>query len=330
MVSPVGDPSQLKLKESVMARVSLQVQDSKTTTVSYSLTSGSLPTGMSLNSSTGVISGTPSTTGYNVSGVTSTFDITATSSTGNATVKTFTITRFWNDGTTASRAAESGANVLSYNPSATAGYYYFKNSDNQVERLYYDSGYVLVASNNASEGIIDGSTNRYKPRYYLNRDGDNPLGIPDPNKDYIIGSFIDTFTFTSVRVFGFGWNSTNGSTSYTSPGTTIDCRWNLATTGFNRYLEVTPRASVTITGTGSLSSSAAYFVLDGIRADYAQGGFTANNNQTTIGGVGVQGATGDPTTGCYLGHGTDEGQYEGWYNSANTSANCQGYTTWVK
>ena len=89
-------------------------------------------------------------------------------------------------------------------------------------------------------------------------------------------------------------------------------------------------ANVTITGTGSLSSLAAYFVLDGIRADYVNGGFTANNNQTTIGGVGVQGATGDPTTGCYLGHGVDEGQYEGWYNSSNTAGNCQGYTTWVK
>ncbi len=313
-----------------MARVNLTTTTAPGITVSYTVTSGSLPSGMALNASTGVISGTPSTSGYNISGVTNTFDITATNSLGNATVKTFSITRRWLDGSTTTQAAVSSASLLSYNPSAPAGYYYFKNSDNQVERLYYDSGYVLVSSNNASEVVIDTSTNRYKPRFYLNRDGDDPLGIPDPNKDYIIGRFLDTFTFSSVRVFGFGWNSTNGSTSYTSPGTTIDCRWDLTTSGFNRYTEVIPRASVTITGTGSLSSSAAYFVLDGIRADYINGGFSANNNQTTIGGVGVQGATGDPTTGCYLGHGTDEGQYEGWYNSANTAANCQGYTTWVK
>ena len=313
-----------------MATVTLTTSNPNTVTTTYAVTSGSLPGGMTLNTSTGVISGTPSTTGYNVSGVASTFNITATNSLGSSTVKSFTITRFWNDGTTSTRPAASGADILSYNPSATAGYYYFKNSDNQVERLYYDSGYVLVASNNASESVLDSGTNRYNARFYLNRDGNTAIGIPDPNKDYIIGNFLDTFTFTSVRVFGFGWNSTNGSTTYASPGTTIDCRWNLTTTGFNRYTEVVARASVTVTGTGSLSTNAAYFVLDGIRADYVNGGFTANNNQITIGGVGVQGATGDPTTGCYLGHGTDEGQYEGWYNSANTNANCQGYTTWVK
>ncbi len=36
--------------------------------------------------------------------------------------------------------------------------------------------------------------------------------------------------------------------------------------------------------------------------------------------VGVQGATGDPTTGCYLGHGNTEGQYEGWYNSSRSDS----------
>lgn len=313
-----------------MSSVTITTSNPTTVTTTYAVTSGSLPSGMSLDTSTGIISGTPSTAGYSAGGVASTFDITATNSIGSATVKSFTITRRWNDGSSATYAAESGASVLSYNPSATAGYYYFKNTDNQIQSLYYDSGYVLVASNNASENKIDNGTTRLHPRFYLNRDGDTTFGIPDPNKDYIIGRFLDTFTFSSVRVFGFGWNSTNGSTSYSSPGTTIDCRWNLTTTGFSRYTEVVARASVTITGTGSLSTSAAYFVLDGIRADYNNGGFTANNNQTTVGGVGVQGATGDPTTGCYLGHGTDEGQYEGWYNSAGTNANCQGYTTWVK
>lgn len=109
-----------------MARVNLQIQDSKTTTTTYSVSSGTLPTGMSLDSSTGVISGTPDTTGYNVSGVASTFDITATNSVGSSTVKSFTITRLWADGTTPARAAVSADSILSFNPSAASGQYYLK------------------------------------------------------------------------------------------------------------------------------------------------------------------------------------------------------------
>lgn len=106
-----------------MARVSLQVQDSKTTTVSYSVTSGSLPTGMSLNSSTGVISGTPDTTGYNVNGVTSTFSITATNNLGSPTVKSFTITRLWADGSNRNQAAVSAQAIRSLGITTDGNYW---------------------------------------------------------------------------------------------------------------------------------------------------------------------------------------------------------------
>jgi len=135
-----------------MARVNLQVQDNKTTTVSYSLTSGSLPTGMSLNTSTGVISGTPSTTGYNVSGVTSTFDITATSSTGNATVSTFNITRFWNDGTTVSKAGRSAYQILTDTGITTNGNYYI-NINSEPRLVFCDmstdgGGWMRIVNGN--------------------------------------------------------------------------------------------------------------------------------------------------------------------------------------
>ena len=58
-------------------------------TISYSLSSGSLPTGMSLNSSTGVISGTASAV---VSDTTFNFDITATDNAGNTSSRSFSIT----------------------------------------------------------------------------------------------------------------------------------------------------------------------------------------------------------------------------------------------
>lgn len=109
-----------------MARVTIPISSPTTVSTTFSVSSGSLPTGMSLDSSTGVISGTPSTVGYNVAGVASTFDITATNSVGSATVKSFTITRLWADGTTAARAATSADAILAINPSATSGRYYLK------------------------------------------------------------------------------------------------------------------------------------------------------------------------------------------------------------
>ena len=70
--------------------------------------------------------------------------------------------------------------------------------------------------------------------------------------------------------------------------------------------------------------------VDGIQADYNNGGFAANTNQTTIGMVGVAASDGDPDSGCYMGHGSSEGHFEGWYDSGGGSADCQGYTTWVR
>jgi len=55
--------------------------------ISYSVTSGSLPTGLSLNSSTGVISGTNGAT----ASTTSSFTITATDTEGGSTARAFTI-----------------------------------------------------------------------------------------------------------------------------------------------------------------------------------------------------------------------------------------------
>jgi mucin-19 len=56
---------------------------------SYAITSGAVPTGMSFNTSTAAITGTPSAVGSNT---TSTFTVRATDNAGNTTDRTFTIT----------------------------------------------------------------------------------------------------------------------------------------------------------------------------------------------------------------------------------------------
>lgn len=98
-----------------------------TNTATYAVTSGTLPTGLTLNSSTGIISGTPSTTGYNVSGVTTTVTITATNTiTGNATAKAFNILRKWYDGTSEASAASSANYIKNLTATSTNGYYWIK------------------------------------------------------------------------------------------------------------------------------------------------------------------------------------------------------------
>jgi hypothetical protein len=66
--------------------VTLEATDADGTTVGYAVTTGSLPTGLSLNGSTGVISGTPTTV------ESQTFTVTATDAGGNSSVREFSLT----------------------------------------------------------------------------------------------------------------------------------------------------------------------------------------------------------------------------------------------
>jgi hypothetical protein len=105
------------------AAASIQLQASDPLTVTYSLTSGTLPSGMSLNASTGVISGTPSTSSYNVNGVASPVTITATNSLSNATPKALTITRKWYDGSNSLSAATSAQSIRSLGITTDGNYW---------------------------------------------------------------------------------------------------------------------------------------------------------------------------------------------------------------
>jgi len=235
---------------------------------------------------------------------------------------------------TSANPATSGSALYSYNASLPDGLYWFKNSNGSLMQTWVDmtnGGWVLVASNSASSSTIPSGDGRNNIQYALNRNGASSLGTPSPNDDWIIGTWLDTFTFSSARLVAYGRGSTNGSTSWTSKGTFIDSRFNLTTSGTSRYTEVITLGNVTTTGNSSVSSLAAYWVLDGIRADFNNGGsVNANSQQTTIGIVGVASSSGSPESGCYTGHGQNEGNFEGWYDNSNNAADCQGYTTWVK
>ena len=110
-----------------MAQIRLTTTTPNNDSVTYAVTSGSLPPGMSLNTSTGVISGTPSTASYNASGVTSTVTITATNATtGNSSPQTFSITRRWKDGSSRTYAATSAQDIKDITGTTTDGDYWLQ------------------------------------------------------------------------------------------------------------------------------------------------------------------------------------------------------------
>lgn len=92
-------------EDQAMSTIQLTAVDPEGETVSYSITSGALPTGVSLSTS-GAITGTPNVNDtYNSSGVTHNFTVTADDGTGNTVARAFNILRKWQDGSTSALAA---------------------------------------------------------------------------------------------------------------------------------------------------------------------------------------------------------------------------------
>lgn len=251
--------------------------------------------------------------------------------------------------------AMSGVGLYNYNPYLPAGVYWFINNLGLMQQLYCDvpnGGWILASSNSLDDRTandinresniaIPGGTSRRSTKFFLNRQGSdgNVIGYPDPNREYMIGGFIDDMNFSEARIFGWGWNdSANTSATYSNPSNLLEATWSLpGTTYATNKSSITPVADVTITtsytastGGNGYNTSANYFIIDGIFMDYNVSGFDANANQTTIGAAGVGSANGDPRNGTLIGHGASEGSYEGWYDGAVGAKDSRGYTTWFK
>jgi len=214
--------------------------------------------------------------------------------------------------------------------SLSTGLHWFQNASGQAQELYYDSadgGWIMVSSNNANSTTIPSGNDRRNLAYTIRRNGTmGALGTASPDSDYLIGGWVDNFSWTRARLVGFGRGSTNGTYSWSNLGTYIVCQAN-----FSGWTTVQTLSNISVSGNSSVyTQNTGYWTVDGIQADYDNGGFAANSNQTTIGMVGVAASDGDPDSGCYMGHGTSEGHYEGWYDSGGGSADCQGYTTWLR
>lgn len=71
--------------------IPLIVTTPKSTTVTYSVTTGALPAGLTLGSTTGIISGTPTSVAYGSGVYSASFTVTATNNLGNTSAKSFTL-----------------------------------------------------------------------------------------------------------------------------------------------------------------------------------------------------------------------------------------------
>lgn len=110
-------------------------------TPTFNLASGSLPTGLSLDSATGEISGTQAvTTPGTDNAVTFTIEMTNTVNPGLTRSREITIIESWRDGSSRERAAPNGQYLASnYAATTTTGIYWIKNSNMpEALQMYVD------------------------------------------------------------------------------------------------------------------------------------------------------------------------------------------------
>lgn len=100
-----------------LSSVSVSATDPEGGSVTYSLDSGSLPTGLTINSD-GTITGTPSGGTYASGGESFTPTISATDG-SNSVNRTFNIVRKWYDGTTEAQANTSAADIITHTGSSS-------------------------------------------------------------------------------------------------------------------------------------------------------------------------------------------------------------------
>ena len=141
----------------------VSASDPDGTTITYSITSGALPTNVTLNSSNGQISGNP----QNVSGSTTfTFEVTAASNT-QSVPRTFSIiVNPAPDGTSSSRAASSAVAIKNLTSTTTNGLYWINIPTVGVTQVFCDmntngGGWMhvgTISDNNEARGYVTGTS----------------------------------------------------------------------------------------------------------------------------------------------------------------------------
>jgi len=139
-----------------ISTITTSATDTDGDTIVYSVQSGTLPTGLSLNSSTGAITGTPNVNDtYASGGVTHNFTLRATANSKTAD-RAFSILRKWKDGSTQALAAQYGSEVIDIRGgSFTAGKYWLTGltaSALTAQEVYVDTDGFMLFYRHAGTG----------------------------------------------------------------------------------------------------------------------------------------------------------------------------------
>ena len=221
----------------VTARVSnytqLEVTDPDNGTVTYSVTSGDLPTGISL-SETGVLSGVARLSSYTV-GATPTTNVTITANDSqNSVPRTFSIGTQWLDGSTAARAASSAQDIRDL-AGASPNQYYWINLGGTPRQVFCDMS-DATAWMMAMRCANGGSTFGWSSAYWTNLSGLNETANPLTDTDIKNQHIWNNWTISQMRITG-SQSATACSANPITFGTFQSTLFNIFNSGNNIYNE---------------------------------------------------------------------------------------------
>ena len=218
----------------------ITASDAEGDTVAYSITSGSLPGGLSLNSSSGAITGEPNNVS---SSTTSTFTARATANSKTADRSFNIVVTPANDGTSSARACTNPTQLYNDYGTNTSGVYWIKSNN-------FNSGTAVQAY-----FLYDGNTGYLMCCNYLHQSGTNPNLNNRTNSSFPVLGSSSLGTNESGTIY---WGHVNGGSNGVGAFGTVDMvRWYGKASGHSRVIHFQHNNSGTITwaNTGSGSHS---------------------------------------------------------------------------
>ena len=207
------------------ASVALSASDPEGGALTFSITSGALPSGLTLNTSTGAISGTSAVgDSYASNGVTHNFTVSASDG-SNTVARAFSILRKWRIGETSGTAIAPSeiANLTTYGVPSSVYYILLPNVGAYpfyIDTVYDGGGWVLALSGDRYVGDGTASPPRDGVAAYGNGDafftgtrGSNQNWVFDGHtlNTYHTERLFANFVFSKLRVAGNSFTGVDGS-----------------------------------------------------------------------------------------------------------------------